>query len=109
MIWNRRTHFNFGISQNIESDLHSEPGLVSQEEMANQEIGRFLHNFFTNQLQNQEDSGQFFSGAEYAQNFLRPSAKCPGVPLTLFPWNKSHKFTVADSWCKRSEKGWEQV
>ena len=98
---------NVGVS--LSSGYHTQSN--GQTERLNQEIGRFLRSYCSQQ---QQDWCQYLVWAEYAQNSLVSAStdfQCvlEYQPL-LFPWTgESVNLPLVDSWIQRSEGVWQSA
>ncbi|XP_030634258.1 receptor-type tyrosine-protein phosphatase gamma [Chanos chanos] len=99
-----------GVSVSLSSGYH--PQSNGQTERLNQEIGRFLRQYCSN---NQADWSRYLSWAEYAQNSLvhtslrlTPFQCVLGYQPPLFPWEaESSEIPAIDEWFRRSGQVWE--
>lgn len=100
-----------GITVRITQGYH--PQANNQVDRQNQEIGRFLRTFCS---QNQSDWSRYVPWVEYTQNSLRHSAtnltpfQCVlGYQPPLFPQNPTYQIPSFDEWFHRSGDVWEEA
>lgn len=100
------------INVSLTSGYH--PQANGQVERLNQEIGRYLRSYCS---QEQEKWSIFLPWAEYAQNSLTHSStgltpfQCAlGFQPPLFPWSgEPSEVPAVDDWIRRSEQVWDNA
>lgn len=101
-----------GVTVRLTSGYH--PQANGQVEQVNQEVGKFLGKYCSN---NPTDWARFLPWAKYAQNSIRHCAtkltpfQCVlGYKPPLFLWNSNPtELPAVDEWFKQSEQVWEST